>query len=650
MPFQTIVTDTGQTKIADAISGGGTVVFTQAAVGDGGGAATNPQSSDTALVNETSARVGINEITADGNQITVEFIIPGDDGGYTIREAAVFDADGDMILVANVPDSAKPAPGDGGLKQYVCRMVVTVSDASVINVTVDDSTVTATREWVRGGFAPIVATLEALATDLSAVNVFQSTTYTAGLSDSVAISWRATGATNAGSAGTTDFANGKLYDSVGTEFEYANEIIYVDALGGEVQNALDYAGSFGFPKIVHCGDQDVTTTVTVPQNVHFTTGRVTYDGVDTDIPIVKMGDNAAGTTLTRTAKISFIRAKDESGLAGIVGFQIGNYVRTSSIENCVAEMSEPVDQSLGQVGFEIASWYIGAPGITNTGTYGNTIKSCLALFAHTGFRARTFGTKANELSGPQANGNWILDCHAFSCRARALHLSYGAQENIVDIRADTFPSQIGLGTRIDVIAVDGRYNKVHLVEEIGPRADTQYSVMIGDEAIYNEIDFSTQQIVTGAIDDSLSPAGKRAKNIIRQTGTALISKGRSGSESSEGFYAAVAAGQTQAAQKIWIAPAKCVVTYVAGRLNTTAPLGGDTRIYFAKNAAYATNNRLVWSASEAVSVKSITTDTSAGTDIGTRWVLDPGDFITMAVDTPGGGGVTVTGTMFVRYI
>ena len=148
MTFQTILTDIGSQKIADAVANSGTIQILTGALGDGGGAPTTPDPSDTALVNETSARVSINQISAVGDQITVEFIIPTTDGGYEIREAAVFDADGDMILVANISGGYKPAPGEGGLKQLVMRMVATVQSAAVINVTVDDSTVIATREWV----------------------------------------------------------------------------------------------------------------------------------------------------------------------------------------------------------------------------------------------------------------------------------------------------------------------------------------------------------------------------------------------------------------------------------------------------------------------------------------------------------------------
>ena len=465
-----------------------------------------------------------------------------------------------------------------------------------------------------------------------------------------AATWKATGNVVPGSAGTTDFANGLLYDSVGTEFIYADEFIYVEAMGNEVQNAIDFASASGRPREVRCGNQTVNTTIIVRNNVHFTGGRVSFNGVVTNIPVLQMGDNAAGVALTRTAKISWIRVKDDAALAGTIAFQIGNYVRSSNIIHCVAEMSEPVNGSLGQVGFEIASWYIGAPGITNAGTYGNVIESCLVLFAHTGFRVRTFGTMAQEIADPQANGNFIKSSHAVSCRRRAAYLSYGAQENKIEVRADTFPNQIGLGTTVNVLDIDGKYNEVSLKEEVGSIADTQYTVRLGTDAIYNDVVFSTQQVVTAAIDDSASPVGKRAKNILRQNGPALISRGRAGSEGTEGFYMTVAANQVQAVQKIWIAPAKCVVTRVSGRLNATAPTGGDTQIYFAKNSAFATNNRVSWAASEAVSVKSITTDTSASVDIGSQWTLNEGDLITMAVTTPSGGGVTATATFFVRYI
>ncbi|MDU4539871.1 MAG: phage tail protein, partial [Klebsiella michiganensis] len=76
--FIAILTQAGSEKIADAVIAGEKLVFTQMAVGDGGGAATTPNAAQTALVNETF-RTSLNSLriaNSDKNTIAAEMIIP----------------------------------------------------------------------------------------------------------------------------------------------------------------------------------------------------------------------------------------------------------------------------------------------------------------------------------------------------------------------------------------------------------------------------------------------------------------------------------------------------------------------------------------------------------------------------------------------
>lgn len=162
MAFEAILTTIGQNKIADAVANTGTVTITEGAVGDGGGAATTPSVSDTALVSEVGIRYALNNIEADGNQITMEIVIPPTDGGYTIRELGFFDSVGDLIVVASVPENYKPGSGEGSLKESIYKATVSVQDAAVVDLTIDPSLVTATQEWVEDNFVNIVDSLATL--------------------------------------------------------------------------------------------------------------------------------------------------------------------------------------------------------------------------------------------------------------------------------------------------------------------------------------------------------------------------------------------------------------------------------------------------------------------------------------------------------
>lgn len=416
-----------------------------------------------------------------------------------------------------------------------------------------------------------------------------------------------------------------------------------------IQAAIDYANSLDGISVVegNGGVSLVSGMVDVKNEVVYANSSLLYSAVGGNIAIVNMGD-ANGDTLIRPAGIENVHVEVTSTTTGLVGFRINNYVRSSWIKNCTAKMLGAADASNFHIGFEIVANRIAVT--TNAGTYQNVIDTCTAFFASTGFRIRTAGTTLEAEGDPQANGNYLKNCFVYSGRQKALDLSYGAQENICEVRADTFVDQIALGTTIQVANVDGRYNKVHLIEEIGARGDTQYSVRIGGTAIYNEIEYSTQNVVTAKVDESSTVQGRRAKNIIRQIGSGLISNGRPGSEAIVNHYFTLAAAQTQSLQEIWIAPAKCVITKVQGRLNATAPTGGDTRLYFAKEAGYSTSNRVTWAASEASTLKSITTDVSASVDINTNWTLEEGDRIFISGDTPSGGGASFSASLYVKFV
>ncbi len=377
-------------------------------------------------------------------------------------------------------------------------------------------------------------------------------------------------------------------------------------------------------------------------------GVVEYNGASNDLAIIDVGD-FNGDTLTRGFSVKGVRAKIglTTSNTGIVGIRLKGLVRSCVIDDCKAEVFGDVEGTKGHIGFQILANRIAASA--SAGAYENVIQNSTALFANTSYKISTDGTEAEANADPQANGNYIKQCFAYSGRQKALDLSFGSQENICDIRADTFASQTGLGTTVIVVDVEGNYNEVDFVEEIGAVGDTQYSVRLGENAIYNNIEGSTQQVVTGFLDDSSTTEGQREKNIVRRAGSALIST-RGRAEVSVSGYSVVASGQAQAFQEAWICPGRAVITKIIATLGAAAPTGGDTRVYFAKNSSYNTTNRLTWTASEANSVKSTNTDPSAGTDINANWCLDTDDLVSIAVDTPGGGGANVRWTMFIKFV
>ena len=104
--YKTLVTDIGKEKMTNAILNGKKVNVVMAAVGDGGGSYYLPTADMTALVHEVwRGAIASKEINSkSSNMVDVKFVLPGTVGGFTAREAALIDDEGDMIAVCNLPD------------------------------------------------------------------------------------------------------------------------------------------------------------------------------------------------------------------------------------------------------------------------------------------------------------------------------------------------------------------------------------------------------------------------------------------------------------------------------------------------------------------------------------------------------------------
>lgn len=148
--FYTILTQTGQQKIADAIANSTQIDITEIAFGDGGGASYEPTSASTGLVNEVY-RTPVNNIYTDpvnSDRVIVEAAVPTTVGGWYIREAGIFDSAGSMITICKFPPTYKPILSEGSGKDMFVKIVMLVGSASVVNLSVNAEVVLATRQYV----------------------------------------------------------------------------------------------------------------------------------------------------------------------------------------------------------------------------------------------------------------------------------------------------------------------------------------------------------------------------------------------------------------------------------------------------------------------------------------------------------------------
>lgn len=148
--YYAIFTTLGLTRLAEATASGIPLVFAFVAVGDGNGAAITPSSAMTALVHER-ARVVTNSVGISPDQpdiVRVEGLIPSATGGFTIREAGLFNYSGELIAIASYPPIYKPVPGDGVSVEEYIRILLQYTAVAAIFLTTDPDVITSTRLYV----------------------------------------------------------------------------------------------------------------------------------------------------------------------------------------------------------------------------------------------------------------------------------------------------------------------------------------------------------------------------------------------------------------------------------------------------------------------------------------------------------------------
>lgn len=166
--FYTLLTTQGAADWINAQALGLVIPLTHIAVGDGADEAVIPTESATALVGE-KFRVAINQIVVDPQNpqwLIIEAIIPANVGGWFIREIGLIGGLNENNLAAtpltpgqkllaygNFPETYKPLLAEGAAKDLVVRMIVQVSNASVVALKIDPAIVLATKQNVEQSIA-----------------------------------------------------------------------------------------------------------------------------------------------------------------------------------------------------------------------------------------------------------------------------------------------------------------------------------------------------------------------------------------------------------------------------------------------------------------------------------------------------------------
>ena len=148
--YSAIVRAAGVEQLAAAALSGESVGFAVMAVVYVGGTLPTPSWEQSGLINEIY-RSRLNRVViADqaNNVIRAELLIPPQVGGFWLREAALYDDDGNCLAVANMPESYKPLLAEGAGRFQAVNLWIAVSNTASVELKADPSVIMATVEEV----------------------------------------------------------------------------------------------------------------------------------------------------------------------------------------------------------------------------------------------------------------------------------------------------------------------------------------------------------------------------------------------------------------------------------------------------------------------------------------------------------------------
>ncbi len=145
-----ILTDVGQSKIAEAVAGGQKLNITTFLVGDGNGEYYVPTSDMTAIKNEVwRGTISKADVVQDAQKILrITTVIPAEVSGFIVREIALLDETGELIAIGNTPDLPKVRLEDGASTELKLTMRLAVKNTEALSFTIDPHTVIMTKDML----------------------------------------------------------------------------------------------------------------------------------------------------------------------------------------------------------------------------------------------------------------------------------------------------------------------------------------------------------------------------------------------------------------------------------------------------------------------------------------------------------------------
>ena len=143
--YFSVITNVGNELIAAALASKTPLKLTQMAVGDGDGGYVHPDREITQLRREVwRGECSVTQDPSNPNMISVRTNIPVDVGGWEVREIGIFDEENRLIVFASAPGWRKLAIINGTSNPMELNILITVTDASAIELNISSDGVSAT--------------------------------------------------------------------------------------------------------------------------------------------------------------------------------------------------------------------------------------------------------------------------------------------------------------------------------------------------------------------------------------------------------------------------------------------------------------------------------------------------------------------------
>jgi hypothetical protein len=152
-----LMTNVGRAKEAAALANATTIEITHIAIGDG---VTVPSGGETQLYHELARKTisGHGTVSGAANVAYFDCYLTAGEGPYTIREAGLYDVEGDLIAIAHYdPPINKPVPESGQTVEGTVRLEVAFSNVANITIVVDPTMQVALQRLTRLPWIPIMS-------------------------------------------------------------------------------------------------------------------------------------------------------------------------------------------------------------------------------------------------------------------------------------------------------------------------------------------------------------------------------------------------------------------------------------------------------------------------------------------------------------